>query len=81
MVHKRMELHVIIKSDLRTIMAKMTRNKAAGEIVIEMVTARDDLQIDEAINEIYSNFEISDLKRSIFKALFKKPGANECECL
>ena len=65
-------------------LAKSKRNKAAGPdgIVTEMLTALDDFgikKITELINEIYNSGEIpEELSRSIFIALPKKPGANEC---
>ena len=80
-----MEGPEILRSEVRAAMAKMKRNKTAGsdEIVIEMVTALEDFGIEkvtEVINEIYNTGEIpEDLSKSIFIALPKRAGANECE--
>lgn len=63
------------------ILAKMKRDKAAGpdEIVIEMLVALDEFDIDkitELINKIYSGDILENLSRSVFIVLLKKPGAN-----
>ncbi|MGX9987587.1 reverse transcriptase domain-containing protein [Soonwooa purpurea] len=75
----------ILKSEVEAALAKLKRNKAPGPdgIVAEMMTALDDFGIEkltEITNGIYNSGEIpEDLSRSIFIALPKKPGANECE--
>ena len=80
-----MEGPEILRSEMRAAMTKMKRNKTAGpdEIVIEVVTALEDIGIEkvtEVINEIYNTGEIPvDLSKSIFIALLKRAGANECE--
>ena len=80
-----MEGPEILRSEVRAAMAKMKRNKAAGpdEIVIELVIALEDFGIEkvtEVNNKIYNTGEIpEDLSKSIFIALPKRAGANECE--
>ena len=84
-IRKNMEGPEILRSEVRAAIAKMKRNKTAGpdKIVIEMVTALEDFGIEkvtEVINEIYNTGEIpEDLSKSIFIALPKRAGANECE--
>ena len=66
-------------------MKTMKRGKAVGpdNISIEMIESLEDFGIDMVtilMTEIYENGDIPhDLCKSIFIALPKKPGANECE--
>ena len=82
---KKIEGPKILKSEVRTAIAKMRKNKAAepDEIVVEMVTALDEFGIDQltgVINEIYDSGKIpEELSQSIFIALPKKQGTIECE--
>jgi hypothetical protein len=75
----------ILKSEVRSAIKMMRRNKAAGPdgIVVEMIEALEEYGIDrltDIINKIYDDGEFpEDLSKSIFIALPKKPGAVECE--
>ena len=75
----------ILPSEVKAAISKMKANKATGpdEICIEMIGALEDFgiqKVTDVLNEIYDTGEIpSDLSRSIFIALPKKPGATECE--
>lgn len=53
-----MEGPEILKSDVRSALAKMNRNKATDGVVTEMLTLLDDFDIDniaEMITEIYNS--------------------------
>ena len=84
-INKPMEGLKILKAEVRTAISRMKKNKAAGpdNIVIEMINALEEFGIEkltEIINEIYEKGEIpTDLSRSIFIALPKRPRAIECE--
>ena len=84
LIKKNMEGPLILKSEVRAVVAKMRKNKAAGpdEIMTEMIMALDEFGIEkltEVINEIYDSGEIpEELSKSIFIALPKKPGTIEC---
>ena len=84
-IRKSIEGPEILTSEVRAAPQEMKRNKAAGpdDIVTEMIVALEDFGIEElteVLNEVYDSGEIpEDLSKSIFIALPKKPGANECE--
>lgn len=74
-----------LKFKVRSILAKMNKNKVAelDEIVIELLRVFDGLGLDEVtevINVLYDSGEILEgFSRSVFVALPKKLGAKECE--
>ena len=84
-ITKNLEGPRILKSEVRTAIAEMKRNKAAGPdgIVAEMIYALDEFGVEKLtniLNEIYDTSEIpEDLTKSIFIAFPKNPGAIECE--
>ena len=75
----------IMKDGVRKAVKSMKKGKAAGpdKITVEMIESLDEFGIDmltDFLNAIYDTGEIpSDLSKSIFIALPKKPGATECE--
>ena len=75
----------IMKDEVRKAVKSMQKGKAAGPdtITVEMIESLDEFGIDmltDFLNAIYDSGEIpSDLSKSIFIALPKKPGATECE--
>ena len=74
-----------MKDEVRKAVKSMKKGKAAGpdKITVEMIESLDEFGIDmltDFLNAIYDTGEIpSDLSKSIFIALPKKPGATECE--
>ena len=75
----------IMKDEVRKAVKLMKKGKTAGpdKITVEMIESLDEFGIDMLtyfLNAIYDSGEIpSDLSKSIFIALPKKPGATECE--
>ena len=75
----------ILKSEVRTAIKMMQKNKAAGPdgVVIEMIEALEEYGVEkltEIINKIYDDGKFpEDLSKSIFITLPKKPGAVDCE--
>lgn len=75
----------IMKEEVYSAMRRMKKGKAIGpdEISLGMLSAAGEPGIDRLVkilNKIYDSGEIpSDLCKSIFIALPKKPGATECE--
>ena len=75
----------ILKSEVRTAIKMMRKNKAAGPdgVVIEMIEALEEYGVEkltEIINKIYDDGKFpEDLSKSIFITLPKKPGAVDCE--
>ena len=75
----------ILKSEVRTAIKMMRKNKAAGPdgVVIEMIETLEEYGVDkltEIINKIYDDGKFpEDLSKSIFITLPKKPGAVDCE--
>ena len=84
-ISKSIEGHKILETEIRAAVKKMKRRKAAGPdgIVIEMMDALKDFGVElltDIANDVYDSGEIpEDLRKSIFIALPKKPGATECE--
>ncbi|XP_037779155.1 uncharacterized protein LOC119575579 [Penaeus monodon] len=84
-IRKSIEGPIILKSEVRAAVNKMTKNKAAGpdKIMTEMIVPQEEFGIEkltDVINEIYDSGEFPEvLSKSIFIALPKKPGAIECE--
>ena len=74
-----------MKDEVRKAVKSMKKGKAAGpdKITVEMIESLDEFGIDmltDFLNAIYDTGDIpSDLSKSIFIALPKKPGATECE--
>ena len=75
----------ILKSEVQEAIRKIRRNKAAGPdgIVVEMIDALQEYGVDiltNVINKIYEDGKFpEDLRKSIFIALPKKPGAVDCD--
>ena len=75
----------IMKDEVRKNVKSMKKGKAGGpdKITVEMIESLDEFGIDmltDCLNAIYDSGEIpSDLSKSIFIALPKKPGDTECE--
>ena len=77
LIKKNMEGPLILKSEVRAAVAKMRKNKAAGqdEIMTEMIMALDALRLQplltktEEIRKCFTNFEISLLYYLKFVAL------------
>ncbi|GFO22815.1 LINE-1 retrotransposable element orf2 protein [Plakobranchus ocellatus] len=75
----------IVKKAVETAIKKMKHGKATGSdnISVELIEALEDFGIGKVthlLNEIYDTGQIpTDLSKSIFIALPKKPGATECE--
>ena len=75
----------IPKSEVRTAIKMMRKNKAAGPdgVVIEMIEALEEYSVEKLtkiINKIYDDGKfLEDLSKSIFITLPKKPGAVACE--
>ncbi|GFO02707.1 endonuclease-reverse transcriptase [Plakobranchus ocellatus] len=75
----------IMKEEVETAIKKMKHGKATGpfNISVELIEALEDFGIGKVthlLNEIYDTGQIpTDLSKSIFIALPKKPGATECE--
>ena len=75
----------IMKDEVRKAVKLMKKGKTAGpdKITVEIIESLDEFGIDmltDFLNAIYDSGEIpSDLSKSIFIALPKKPGATECE--
>jgi len=75
----------IPKSEVRSAIRMMRKNKAAGPdgVVVEMIDALEDYGVDKltkVINNIYDDGKFpEDLSKSIFIALPKKPGAVDCD--
>ena len=77
----------IMKDEVRKAVKLMKNGKTAGpdKITVEMIESLDEFGMDnimltDFLNAIYDSGEIpSDLSKSIFIALPKKPGATECE--
>ncbi|GFN88374.1 2-aminoadipate transaminase [Plakobranchus ocellatus] len=71
----------IMKEEVETAIKKMKHGK--DNISVELIEALEDFGIGKVthlLNEIYDSGEIpTDLSKSIFIALPKKPGATECE--
>ncbi|GFR85819.1 transposon TX1 uncharacterized 149 kDa protein [Elysia marginata] len=76
---------LILKDEVRAAIRKMKSGKATGpdKISVELIEALEDYGIEKTtnlLNEIYDTGQIpTDLTKSIFIALPKKPGATECE--
>ena len=74
-----------MKDDVRKAVKLMKKRKTAGpdKITVEMIESLDEFGMDmltDFLNAIYDSGEMpSDLSKSIFIALPKKPGATECE--
>ncbi|GFO01373.1 craniofacial development protein 2-like protein [Plakobranchus ocellatus] len=74
-----------MKEEVETAIKKMKHGKATGtdNISVELIEALEDFGIGKVthlLNEIYDAGQIpTDLSKSIFTALQKKPGATECE--
>ncbi|GFO03036.1 endonuclease-reverse transcriptase [Plakobranchus ocellatus] len=74
-----------MKDEIRAAIRKMKAGKATGpdKISVEMIEALEEFGIEkvtELLNEIYDTGQIpTDISKSIFIALPKKPGATECE--
>ncbi|GFN82748.1 large proline-rich protein bag6 [Plakobranchus ocellatus] len=74
-----------MKEEVETAIKKMKHGKATGPdiISVELIEALEDFGIGKVthlLNEIYDTGQIpTDLSKSIFIALPKKPGATECE--
>ncbi|GFS20164.1 LINE-1 retrotransposable element ORF2 protein [Elysia marginata] len=75
----------IIKDEVRAAIRKMKAGKATGPdgVAVEMIEALEEYGVEKLtslLNEIYDTGEIpTDISRSVFIALPKKPGATECE--
>ncbi|GFO30487.1 endonuclease-reverse transcriptase [Plakobranchus ocellatus] len=75
----------IMKEEVETAIKKMKHGKTTGpdNISTELIEALEDFGIGKVthlLNEIYDTGQIpTDLSKSIFIALPKKPGATECE--
>ena len=74
----------ILKSEVRTAIKMMRKNKAAGldGVVIEMIEALEEYGVEkltEIINKIYDGKFPEDLSKSIFITLPKTPSAVDCE--
>ena len=75
----------ILKSEVRTAIKMMRKNKAAGPdgVVIEMIEALEEYGVEkltEIINKIYDDGKFpEDFSKSIFVTLPKKPGAVDYE--
>ena len=75
----------ILKSEVRTAIKMIRKNKAAGPegVVIEMIEALEEYSVEkltEIINKIYDDGKFpEDLIKSIFITLPKKPSAVNCE--
>ncbi|GFO30293.1 RNA-directed DNA polymerase from mobile element jockey-like [Plakobranchus ocellatus] len=75
----------IMKEEVDTAIKKVKHGKATGpdNISVELIEALEDFGIGKVthlLNEIYDTGQIpTDLSKSIFIALPKKPGATECE--
>ncbi|GFO32339.1 endonuclease-reverse transcriptase [Plakobranchus ocellatus] len=75
----------MMKQEVETAIKKMKHGKATGpdNISVELIEALEDFGIGKVthlLNEIYDTGQIpTDLSKSIFIALPKKPGATECE--
>ena len=75
----------ILRSEVRTAIKMMRRNKAPGPdgVVIEMIDALEEYGVEkltDVINKIYNDGQFpKDLAQSIFIALPKKHGAVDCE--
>ena len=75
----------ILKSEVRTAIKMMKRNKAAGPdgVVIEMIDALEEFGVEkltDVINKIYEDGKFpEDLAQSIFIPIPKKQGAVDCE--
>ncbi|GFR99386.1 hypothetical protein ElyMa_004527200 [Elysia marginata] len=75
----------ILKDEVRAAIRKMKSGKATGpdKISVELIEALEDYGIEKTtnlLNEIYDTGQIpTDLTKSIFIALPKKPRATECE--
>ena len=75
----------ILKTEIKLAIKQSKVNKATGpdDISTEMLQALEDIGLNtiyELFNKIYDTGDIpSDMIKSIFIALPKKPGANECE--
>ncbi|GFN88930.1 transposon tx1 uncharacterized 149 kda protein [Plakobranchus ocellatus] len=74
----------IMKDEVQAAIRKMKTGKATGSdgISVELIEALGDYGVDKVtilLNEIYDTGQIpTDMSRSIFIALPKKPGATEC---
>ena len=74
----------LLKDEVRQALKKMKNGKAPGpdKICIEMITSLEEFGLDlitSFLNRIYTTGQIpDDLKKSIFIALPKKPGAIDC---
>ncbi|GFO47313.1 hypothetical protein PoB_007381800 [Plakobranchus ocellatus] len=74
-----------MKEEVETAIKKMKHGKTTGpdKISVELIEALEDFGIGKVthlLNEIYDTGQIpTDLSKSIFIALPKKPGATECE--
>ncbi|GFO04703.1 endonuclease-reverse transcriptase [Plakobranchus ocellatus] len=73
-----------MKEEVETAIKKMKHGKATGpDISVKLIEALEDFGIGKVthlLNEIYDTGQIpTDLSKSIFIALPKKPGATECE--
>ena len=75
----------ILKSEVRTAIKMMRKNKSAGPdgVVIEMIEALEEYGVEkltEIINKIYNDGKFpEDLSKSIFTTLPKKTSAVDCE--
>ena len=75
----------ILKSEVRTAIKMMRKNKTAGldGVVIEMIEVLEEYGVEkliEIINKIYDNGKFQeDLSKAIFITLPKKPSAVDCK--
>ncbi|GFR98655.1 LINE-1 retrotransposable element ORF2 protein [Elysia marginata] len=75
----------IMKDEVRAVIREMKAGKATGPdgVAVEMIEALEEYGVEKLtslLNEIYDTGEIpTDISRSVFIALPKKPGATECE--
>ncbi|GFR90337.1 LINE-1 retrotransposable element ORF2 protein [Elysia marginata] len=75
----------IMKDEVRAAIRKMKAGKATGPggVAVEMIEALEEYGVEKLtslLNEIYDTGEIpTDISRSVFFALPKKPGGTECE--
>lgn len=77
--------HIIMEDEVRHALSKMKSGKAPGpdDIPSELITALDEVGIKavtKLLNNIYDTGEIlTDMKKSIYIAIPKKPGTAECD--
>lgn len=61
-MHKSVELHVLLKSEVRSALAKMKTNKAAGtdDMILEILTILDDYLI-EVTNGFWERISVDEI--------------------